>query len=131
MEKIQWRRGADYVIWSNEHNAWWGPNNRGYANRLGNAGHYTRDEALKICSNARGGWPWEGTPPEMPVLLKDAIQCYPIKPLPWEPWGKSQRDYNDEKTEREREFDARIDCARAAPFPAQRHQEYGSGSMGP
>lgn len=105
--KPQWRDGADYVVWSNEHKAWWGPNNRGYANRLGNAGHYTRDEALKICGDARGGWCWEGAPPEMPMRLADALHCYPEAPQPHEPWGKSQRDFNEDKTDREREFDHR------------------------
>lgn len=41
-----------YLIWSNEHNAWWGPGSCGYAPGLTGAGTYTREEALRICRDA-------------------------------------------------------------------------------
>jgi hypothetical protein len=41
-----------YFIWSNEHNAWWGPNECGYSKGLTGAGEYTRDEAITICRRA-------------------------------------------------------------------------------
>lgn len=41
-----------YLIWSNEHNGWWGPNERGYVSGLQGAGEYTRDEAILICRRA-------------------------------------------------------------------------------
>lgn len=41
-----------YLIWSNEHNAWWGPNRCGYAPGLIGAGKYSREAALAICRDA-------------------------------------------------------------------------------
>jgi hypothetical protein len=61
-----------YVVWSNEHKAWWGPDHCGYRAKLADAGRYTRDEALKICRNARGGREFRDNPSEVPLLLDDA-----------------------------------------------------------
>jgi len=41
-----------YVIWSIEHQAWWRPGRRGYAETLEHAGHYTADEARAIVADA-------------------------------------------------------------------------------
>ena len=41
-----------YVIWSFEHDAWWGPNRIGYELKLVAAGRYTKAEALAIEANA-------------------------------------------------------------------------------
>ena len=41
-----------YLIWSNEHNGWWGPRECGYVSGLQGAGEYTRDEAILICRRA-------------------------------------------------------------------------------
>lgn len=41
-----------YYIWSNEHEAWWGPGRMGYVKGLRGAGRYSRDEALAICRDA-------------------------------------------------------------------------------
>ena len=30
-----------YLVWSNEHNAWWGPGETGYVRRVAEAGRYT------------------------------------------------------------------------------------------
>ena len=38
----------DYVIWSFEHEAWWGPNRCGYTDHLNEAGRYTAEEAGDI-----------------------------------------------------------------------------------
>jgi hypothetical protein len=67
----------DYLVWSNEHHAWWGPNNAGYYRKLEAAGHYTRADALKICVNARGGRRYNENPSEVPVLLSDAEVFWP------------------------------------------------------
>jgi hypothetical protein len=40
------------VIWSIEHDAWWGPGRRGYTRELAAAGRYTRQEALEILERA-------------------------------------------------------------------------------
>jgi hypothetical protein len=42
----------DYLIWSDEHNAWRGPNGRGHTRDPANAGRYTRAAAIKTCRNA-------------------------------------------------------------------------------
>lgn len=37
-----------YLIWSHEHNAWWGPNQSGYTTDVEQAGRYSFDEAAEI-----------------------------------------------------------------------------------
>ncbi|MGQ3671832.1 hypothetical protein ACT6QG_05490 [Xanthobacter sp. TB0136] len=69
--------GEIYVVWSNEHSAWWGPDRRGYNTHLTHAGRYTRDEALWICTRARGGREFHSNPTEVPVPLRDAEQFWP------------------------------------------------------
>jgi hypothetical protein len=63
---------VEYVVWSNEHSAWWGANRAGYYTHLSSAGRYTRDEAVAICWGARGGREFNRNPSEVPILLKDA-----------------------------------------------------------
>ncbi len=41
-----------YFIWSFEHRAWWKADWRGYSTNFDEAGKYTQEEALKICSQA-------------------------------------------------------------------------------
>jgi len=83
----------EYLIWSNEHAAWWGPDNRGYTKRVSEAGCYTHTEALRICASAmRGTADRLGMLPEVPVRLADvrALQTayhalYPaLPPGQWE-----------------------------------------------
>lgn len=84
-----------YLVWSNEHRAWWGPNHCGYNTHLSHAGRYTRDEALAICVGARGGREFNRNPSETPVLLKDAEIFWPDDDL--------QKQYRREDLEREEE----------------------------
>lgn len=65
-----------YVIWSNEHRCWWGPNNCGYYTNLEAAGRYTREEALGICIDARGGRRFNDNPSEVPLLYEDAARFW-------------------------------------------------------
>lgn len=44
-----------WLIWSNEHHAWWGANERGYVKTKGNAGQYSFDKAISICRSANRG----------------------------------------------------------------------------
>jgi hypothetical protein len=67
--------GPPYVIWSNEHQAWWRKNSAGYTIHLREAGWYSHGEALTICANARDGWRPGTPPPELPVSLGDAMAC--------------------------------------------------------
>jgi len=39
-----------YLIWSHEHNAWWGPNERGYTQFISSAGRYREEDAWRICN---------------------------------------------------------------------------------
>lgn len=56
-----------WLVWSNEHAAWWGANHCGYYMDIDSAGRYTLAEALAIQTGARDGWdPNGGTnPPEI------------------------------------------------------------------
>lgn len=44
-----------WLIWSNEHHAWWGANERGYVKTKGNAGQYAFDKAVSICRSDNRG----------------------------------------------------------------------------
>jgi hypothetical protein len=61
-----------YLIWSHEHGAWWGPGGSGYVTRIGQAGRYSRTEAMRICTRAIPGN--LGALPELPVRLADLEQ---------------------------------------------------------
>ena len=41
-----------WLIWSNEHDAWWGPNSNGDIGSRADAGRYTLEEATEICVGA-------------------------------------------------------------------------------
>lgn len=40
------------LIWSEEHGAWWGPDERGYTTSIMIAGRYSPDRAKAICEAA-------------------------------------------------------------------------------
>lgn len=69
---------GEYVIWSNEHRAWWRANSRGYAKDFDDAGVYSRGEAIKICGVGRDGWGAREVPAEIPVRLADAKACIAV-----------------------------------------------------
>lgn len=41
-----------WVIWSEEHGAWWGPGEMGYVRSLARAGCYTEADARRIVARA-------------------------------------------------------------------------------
>lgn len=43
---------ARYLIWSNQHGAWWGPDRRGYTLMVEEAGRYPLDQARAIVRDA-------------------------------------------------------------------------------
>jgi hypothetical protein len=42
----------DWLVWSYEHDAWWGPGRMGYVKDSRKAGRYTYEEAEAICAQA-------------------------------------------------------------------------------
>lgn len=53
-----------WLIWSNEHKAWWGHCHRGYSTDVMEAGTYTYEEAIKICESANCYIPSDAMPNE-------------------------------------------------------------------
>lgn len=43
---------TEWLIWSNEHNAWWSPASMGYSTLIQEAGKYSFEEAVKIVRHA-------------------------------------------------------------------------------
>ncbi|NOW44079.1 hypothetical protein FHW96_000206 [Novosphingobium sp. SG751A] len=71
------RDAQKYLVWSNEHAAWWGKDRRGYTRIIANAGRYSRDEALKIAGTRDGGWHVrKDNPDEIAIPEQDAIDQY-------------------------------------------------------
>jgi hypothetical protein len=73
-------REDDYLIWSHEHKAWWGPGRCGYVTRIRQAGRYSRTAAVELCAGAIPGTSHKlGALPELPVRLADldaAVEAY-------------------------------------------------------
>lgn len=91
---------GSYLVWSNEHRAWWGPNEAGYSTKLEGAGRYSRDHALRICTGARGGRQFNDNPSEVPVLEVDAVQFWPNDQPDWQKaraiWNKTRNGKDEE-----------------------------------
>lgn len=66
-----------YLIWSEEHGAWWRPNESGYTRSMRRAGRYSEERARAISASAKGG----GTFCEVPVRESLAIShaCTDLK----------------------------------------------------
>lgn len=60
----------EYLVWSNEHRAWWRPKAAGYTVHMAAAGRYTRDEAIGHSLSRDDGT----IPPEIPVRLADLAE---------------------------------------------------------
>lgn len=75
---------TSYLVWSNEHGAWWGPGGHGYRGRdFWYAGRFTRDEAVVNC----GLRTWSGKqPPEImipaPENTQDTFTLDDIRDMP-------------------------------------------------
>jgi hypothetical protein len=66
-----------YLVWSNEHQAWWGRDRCGYTRIISRAGRYDRAEALSIAGTRDGGWHVrKGNPDEIAIPEQDAIDQY-------------------------------------------------------
>lgn len=67
---------AIWLVWSNEHSGYWGPNHCGYYRDLKDAGRYTLAEANKIAETASpraAGLVFDGIPPEVVVPSPEAV----------------------------------------------------------
>lgn len=58
-----------FLIWSNEHRAWWRPNSMGYTADIAQAGAYSGERATDICDRAT--FDWHEAPNEVPVRMDD------------------------------------------------------------
>jgi hypothetical protein len=84
-EQSPTNHGGRWLIWSNEHGAWWNPIWSGYTFDVAQAGRYSLSEAKKICGGAPGGC-WldnasgqhgkAGTPDELIVPSPELIASY-------------------------------------------------------
>ena len=63
-----------YLIWSNEHSAWWMPNSRGYTASRATAGRYSLEEATRICLGANTHQSDRRVPDECIVPCEDEQQ---------------------------------------------------------
>lgn len=52
-DDIEASESKEWLVWSNEHNAFWRPDCSGYTRHYSSAGRYTIENAIRICANAR------------------------------------------------------------------------------
>lgn len=64
------------LIWSNEHQGWWRPQQCGYTSHKDLAGEYTLKEAVEICKNASAHIKWSHYPNEKTPVPNETI--FPI-----------------------------------------------------
>jgi hypothetical protein len=60
-----------YLIWSNQHGAWWKTNGFGYTLDIGEAGRFSREQAEEDVESAGSYGPIEGLPDEVMVLAPE------------------------------------------------------------
>lgn len=62
-----------FLIWSNQHGAWWAPGARGYTLDIAQAGRFARHQALRIVDGAGSWGPYagDGVPDEVMVLAPE------------------------------------------------------------
>ncbi len=79
-----------YLIWSNEHRAWWGPGRHGYTTNTDMAGRYSEVEATEIVLNANRYQKPDLPPNEIMVLAPAEPDLSDIPELD-EQWFKQAR----------------------------------------
>jgi len=65
-----------WLIWSNQHIAWWRPNSRGYTYDIRAAGSYSKEYAIRVSGQGRDGW---GKPTDRPDELAIPLSALPEK----------------------------------------------------
>lgn len=63
---------AKWLVWSNEHRAYWRPNMAGYTTHAKAAGRYSEEDAIRICRDARSHGD-DGTPPPETMIREDCV----------------------------------------------------------
>jgi hypothetical protein len=64
------RENGTYLVWSNEHHAYWGPNRSGYTTNWLQAGRYSAENAADCCRTRT--WEPRKPPPEVMILAPDS-----------------------------------------------------------
>jgi hypothetical protein len=64
-----------YLIWSNQHRAWWRPDSRGYTTDHAQAGRYSREDAI---FNSASAAHTKDAPDEVPVREADLLKCHEV-----------------------------------------------------
>jgi hypothetical protein len=72
----------DYLIWSNEHRAWWKTGGWGYSTGLATAGRFTKQDAMRICRDAIPTAAHIGKMSEIPVREQDLYDILRDQILP-------------------------------------------------
>lgn len=69
-------RDDSFLIWSNEHRAWWAVGENGYTRKIEDAGRYPRARAIQIAQRATLGWRNRAIepPPELAIREVDALE---------------------------------------------------------
>lgn len=71
-----------WLVWSNEHGAFWRPDSMGYTSDIKQAGRYTQGQARRCCDS--GKLDPDGKPEEVMMLAPEAVDAA-IKSLPDDP----------------------------------------------
>lgn len=71
-----------YLVWSNQHRAWWRGDSHGYTDNVKAAGRYSRAEAISISFRGRDGWDSpKGVPDELAIAESD-VPVFTAAPTP-------------------------------------------------
>lgn len=65
---------GEWLIWSNEHNAWWAPKNNGYVRSRAKAGRYSFEEASMIVEGANRHRDDDAVPNEAMILDEQVVE---------------------------------------------------------
>lgn len=67
-------KNDEWLIWSNEHGAWWRASNCGYTRIIWYAGRYTEERAKEIAHNANRYIPDGGPPDEVAIRISEMFE---------------------------------------------------------
>jgi len=68
----------EWLIWSNEHHAWWKPKEAGYITKRGGAGRYSYERACDIVYNANKHQSFDKVPNETMVRVESGCCNAPL-----------------------------------------------------